>query len=104
MASQTRKRGKSCIYDHPPINGWKFVAGAKAKAKGKGKGKGKGKNNDGAKVPRRFFLEGACKFGDERRQDDSNSGRVAALPAKPKGKAKAKAKAESNRGESQVNK
>jgi len=52
MKDQTCPRGATCPHDHPEINGWKFVAGAKAKAKPKNKGKsgapkgkGKGKGN-----------------------------------------------------------
>ena len=101
MTHQTCKRGKSCIYDHPPINGWKFVAGAKAKAKPKGKGKGKGKNNDD-KIPCRFYLEGNCKFGDNCTRSHTE-GTIAPVTGRPKAKAKAKAKAEANTTGSQVN-
>ena len=93
MKDQSCPRGAECTRDHPPVNGWKFVAGAEAKAKAKAKGKGKNKPKE--LCP--FYAKGECKWGDQCRKDHGD-GTVAAVSDKggptPKVKAKAKAKAE----------
>jgi hypothetical protein len=92
MASQTCRRGKTCIYDHPTIQGWKFVAGAKAKAKPRPKGEGKGNKT---KVLCKYFAAGHCRNGDK--CNDLHEGSLAPVrdntaAAKAKAKAKAGAK------------
>jgi hypothetical protein len=90
MKSQTCARGKGCIYDHPKLNGWVFVAGAKARAKPKGDGKGnKGKD----KKICSFFMNGNCRNGNQCNDAHPDPPIAAAADAKAKAKAKAKAAA-----------
>ena len=91
MKDQVCPRGAECARDHPTVNGWEFVAGAKAKAKARAQAKAKAKGI----CP--FYAKGECKYGDQCRR--SHAGGTVALvshkegPA-PKGKAKATPKAE----------
>ena len=97
MAHQSCKRGKECIYDHPVINGWKLVAGAKAKAKPRPKGDGKGKNKDRTKQLCKYFAAGNCRNGDkcnDLHEGTVNTVRDSGTAAKAKAKAKANAKAQ----------
>jgi hypothetical protein len=105
MSSQECSRGASCKYDHPPMNGWKFVAGAEAKAKAKPKAKSKPEANANVRkekpICKLLAKTGTCKYGDKCRDDHDIPmlAPVASEKPKPKSqaaKAKAAAKADSS--------